>query len=244
MKHIRATMNRFEREGYKAEILQPPHDEEDDGGAERSLGRLARKEWPPRAHLCRRLLRCCGAGKRGNHGRPRPSGRNRRLREHPALVSLARRELRPAAPWARTQDASDFLTFLDHALPTNRASSDDVGPCALSGIETERAIAPVQAFMQLCSTATAARSFRFRGLREFKEKFATEWEPPFPDLRPGDRADRNRDGPGEGRRTALGPEQAGEADGADRAASGGVESESGAGQAEGPQLLRSSAPEQ
>ena len=77
------------------------------------------------------------------------------------------------------KDVSDFLhVSLIRHFRDQGFDRMTLGLAPLSGIETKKATAPVQAVMQLLYRYGSSM-FRFRGLREFKEKFATEWEPRF-----------------------------------------------------------------
>ena len=179
MKHVRATMNRFEREGYRAEVLQPPHDEqtmetlrhlsdawlEKGGNRERTFvvgyfdaAVLANEEL---------MVVRSSTGEIVGFANILPSYRSR-----DANFDLLRHGREP-------KDVSDFLhvSLITH-FREQGFERMTLGLAPLSGIETERAIAPVQAFMQLLYRY-GSTVFRFRGLREFKEKFATEWEPRF-----------------------------------------------------------------
>ncbi len=243
MKHIRATMNRFEREGYKAEVLQPPHDEEtmeilrglSDAWLEKSGHRertfvvgyfdatvLANEEI---------MVARDRVGEIVGFANILPS-----YRSHDANFDLLRHGREP-------KDVSDFLhvSLITH-FRAQGYERMTMGLAPLSGIETERAIAPVQAFMQLLYRY-GSTVFRFRGLREFKEKFATEWEPRFLIYA------RETELTGiavalarVGELSAAGAKWRGLGRGSSRAGRGGLGS--GPGRAEGPQLLGSPAPEQ
>ncbi len=242
MKHLRATMNRFEREGYTAELLRPPHD----GTTMDALQQLSDAWLAQDGHRERTFV--VGyfdadvlakeevmvvrnpAGEIVAFANILPSYRSR-----DGNFDLLRHGPEP-------KDVSDFLhVALIRRFGELGYERMTLGLAPLSGIENERSLAPAQAFMQLLYRY-GSTVFRFRGLREFKAKFATEWESRF--------LIYTRETELTGIAVALG--RAGELhsrgrhriESGDGASGGRTEGPQETRQPDGPQILRSPSPEQ
>ena len=179
MKHLRATMNRFAREGFRAEVLQPPH-------PPAVIDRLQAlsDEWLAQGN---RRERAFTVGffdaailqendvlvARGPAGEivafanviPSYNGRD-------GNFDMLRHGREP-------KDVADFLyVSLIEYFRARGFERMTLGLAPLSGATTGASVSPADAAMRLLYRY-GSFMFRFRGLREFKEKFATEWEPRY-----------------------------------------------------------------
>jgi phosphatidylglycerol lysyltransferase len=177
MKHLRATMNRFEREGYTAEVLKPPHSAD-------LITRLRAlsDEWL--AHGKRRersftvgffdpealqenevLIARDAAGEVVGFANIIPSFNSR-----DGNFDMLRHGKEP-------KDVSDFLyVSLVRLFKDRGLERMTVGLAPLSG--AGQSLSPADAAVRLLYKY-GGFMFRFKGLREYKDKFASTWEPRY-----------------------------------------------------------------
>jgi phosphatidylglycerol lysyltransferase len=175
-KHLRSTMNYFERDGYRAEVLRPPH--------EPALLRRLREisdEWLAQGDRRERgftlgyfdeamLQECDILAVRGSDGSivafaniipsyRLPQGNFDMLRYGPEPRRVA-----------------DFLyVSLIDCFRERGYSGMNIGLAPFSGLQREGPMSPAERAMDLLYRR-GSFLFRYRGLREFKEKFLPVWE--------------------------------------------------------------------
>jgi phosphatidylglycerol lysyltransferase len=178
-KHLRATMNRFEREGYRAEALEPPHNHE----VLRELKEIS-DEWLAQGKRRERtftlgqfdtstLQECPIMVARGPDGRIAgfanviPS-----YRSTDATFDLLRYCDQPKA-------VADFLCIsLIHYFRERDFKGMNLGLSPFSGLDVARPTSPAERAMSLLYRR-GTFLFRYTGLRGFKEKFQPAWEPRY-----------------------------------------------------------------
>jgi phosphatidylglycerol lysyltransferase len=178
-KHLRSTMNYFEREGYQAEVLHPPH--------EPALLRRLREisdEWLAQGDRRERtfalgyfdeaiLQECDIMVVRASDGTivafaniipsyRLPQGNFDMLRYGPEPKRVA-----------------DFLyvSLINH-FRERGDSGMNIGLAPFSGLRKDGPMSPAERAMDLLYRR-GSFLFRYRGLREFKEKFMPVWEPRY-----------------------------------------------------------------
>ena len=178
-KHLRSTMNYFEREGYQTEVLHPPH-------ALALLGRLREisDEWLAQGDRRERgftlgyfdetmLQQCDILAVRAPDGiivafanvipsYRLPDGNFDMLRHGPEPKRVA-----------------DFLyvSLINYFRERGHAGMN-IGLAPFSGLQGEGPRSPAERAMDLLYRR-GSFLFRYRGLREFKEKFLPVWEPRY-----------------------------------------------------------------
>jgi phosphatidylglycerol lysyltransferase len=178
-KHLRSTMNYFEREGYRAEVLHPPY--------EPALLRRLREisdEWLAQGDRRERgftlgyfdeamLQECDIVAVRASDGRIMafaniipsyrlPQGNFDMLRYGPEPKRVA-----------------DFLyVSLLNCFRERGYNGMNIGLAPFSGLQREGPMSPAERAMDLLYRR-GSFLFRYRGLREFKEKFLPVWEPRY-----------------------------------------------------------------
>jgi len=178
-KHLRSTMNYFEREGYGAEVLHPPY--------EPALLRRLREisdEWLAQGDRRERgftlgyfdqamLQECDILAVRASDGTivafaniipsyRLPQGNFDMLRYGPEPKRVA-----------------DFLyVSLINYFRERGYSGMNIGLAPFSGLQREGLMSPAERAMDLLYRR-GSFLFRYRGLREFKEKFLPVWEPRY-----------------------------------------------------------------
>ncbi|HZP57411.1 MAG TPA: phosphatidylglycerol lysyltransferase domain-containing protein [Dehalococcoidia bacterium] len=178
-KHLRATMNRFARMGYRAEVLRPPHD----AALLRRLREIS-DAWLARGGRRERtftlgqfdeaaLQACDLVVARAPDGEVRgfanivPS-----YRSQVGNYDLLRYDDEPKA-------IGDFLvlSLIAHFRDAG-CTAMTLGLAPFSGIEPDGSRSPAARAMQLLYRR-GTFLFRYTGLREFKEKFFPRWEPRY-----------------------------------------------------------------
>jgi len=178
-KHLRATMNRFAREGYRAELLQPPHPPP----LLRELREVS-DEWL--AHGQRRertftlgqfdaaaLQECALIVARAPDGRI--AGFANILPSYASSegnFDMLRYRAEPKA-------VADFLSvsLIEHFRARGLAGMN-LGLSPFSGMDVDPPRSPAERAMSLLYRR-GTFLFRYTGLREFKEKFGPVWEPRY-----------------------------------------------------------------
>ncbi|TAK66792.1 MAG: DUF2156 domain-containing protein, partial [Dehalococcoidia bacterium] len=178
-KHLRATMNRFKREGYRAEVLDPPHQP----AVLRRLKEVS-DEWLARGRRRERTftlgqfdepaLQVCpimvarGPGERiVGFANIIPS-----YQSAEGTFDLLRYCEEPKA-------VADFLyVALTDYFRERGFTGMNLGLSPFSGLDVERPKSPAERAMSLLYRR-GTFLFRYTGLREFKEKFQPAWEPRY-----------------------------------------------------------------
>ncbi len=178
MKHVRSTLNRFEREGYWTEVLRPPHPPE-------ILARLKTlsDEWlagrerrertftlgffdPTELQLNDIVVARHQAGAIVGFANIIPS-----FKSTDGNFDMLRHGPEP-------KGVADFLhVSLINYFKERGLLRLSLGLAPLSG-STSDEMSPVSAAMRILYRH-GEFVFRFKGIREFKEKFATTWEPRY-----------------------------------------------------------------
>src|SRR5439155_10425394 len=178
MKHLRATMNRFERNGFAAEALRPPHSPE-------VISRLKELSdaWLAQGNRRERsftvgyfdpevlqeneiVVARHGSGEIVAFANVIPS-----FNGSDGNFDMLRHGKEP-------KDVADFLyVSLINYFKERGFERMTLGLAPLSG-SGGASMSPADAAMRLLYRY-GSFMFRFRGLRDFKEKFATAWEPRY-----------------------------------------------------------------
>jgi len=179
MKHIRATMNRFERGGYRSEVLKPPHPPD-------VISRLREVSdaWLSQGERRERTFSLGYFDADSLQESEIVIARDRdgdivgfaniipSFNSNEGNFDLLRHGREP-------KDLADFLYVTLIAYFRERGFSRmTLGLAPFGGIDSGRPASAADATMRLLYRY-GSFMFRFRGLREFKEKFATAWEPRF-----------------------------------------------------------------
>lgn len=179
MKHLRATMSRLSREGYRAEVLSPPH-------GDVLLDQLERisSEWLARGrrrerqftlgYFDRDLLQQCEVlvardleDRVVAFANIVPSFKSR-----DGNFDMLRYGVEP-------KDIADFLyVSLIELFKQRGFEGMSLGLAPFSGEGAEKTTSPATLAMRLLYKH-GSFLMRFQGLRRFKEKYATSWEPRF-----------------------------------------------------------------
>ena len=179
MKHLRATMNRFQKENFKAVIYSPPH-----SNALLSSLRDISDAWLAEGKRRERtftlgyfdegvLQRCELMVAETAEGEPVAFANI-----IPSYISdegtfdMLRYRREPKA-------VADFLciTLIEH-FRTRGLKTMSLGLAPFSGLETEQGNSPASLAMRI-TYRHGGFLLRYRGLREFKEKFRPQWEPRY-----------------------------------------------------------------
>jgi phosphatidylglycerol lysyltransferase len=179
MKHLRATVNRFERDGYKVQVLPPPH----------TIGLIAvlrgvsdawlaqgnrRERTFTLGHFDEGLLQGCAvmavadpAGEIVAFANIVPS-----YRSNEGNFDMVRY---PEVP----KGLADYLyvSLIRHFRESGRAGMN-LGLAPFSGLQDVRRASPAATAMRILYRH-ANMLLRYKGLRGFKDKFQPIWEPRF-----------------------------------------------------------------
>lgn len=179
MKHIRATMNRFEREGYRAVVKPPPHDVEllarlrevSDAwlmqGRRRERGFTMGYFDAGLLQRCELILAIGPAGDIVGFANIIPS-----YRANEATFDLLRYQEAP-------KGIADFLCVsLIDCFRDRGYSAMNLGLAPFSGLEKED-ISSVAAQAMRILYRHGSFLMRYQGLRDFKAKFGPVWEPRY-----------------------------------------------------------------
>lgn len=179
MKHLRATMNRFAREGYRAELLHPPHDR-----ALMARLRAISDEWLQRGQ---RRERTFTLGQFDEAALSHSQILVARATDG-EIVGFA--DIVPSYHSGQgnfdmlryvsePKDIADFLHIsLIELFRTQGCQTMTLGMAPFSGLDVRGMdSASSQAMRLFYRYGTAI--FRYRGLREYKEKFRPSWEPRY-----------------------------------------------------------------
>ncbi len=179
VKHLRATMNRFEREGYRVEVLAPPHD--------RSLLERLREisdDWLAQGNRRERtftlgyfdesILQDCEIMlARG------PDGEIAGFANIIPSYRLPQGNFDMLRYRAEPKAIADFLyVSLINYFREEGYQGMNLGLAPFSGLEDESGQSAAARAMRLLYRR-GSFLFRYRGLREFKEKFGPVWEPRY-----------------------------------------------------------------
>lgn len=178
-KHLRATMNRFEREGYRAEVLEPPHHPEllhqlkEISDAWLAQGKRRERTFTLGQFDVAALQECPIMVARGPDERIAGFANIIPSYQSPeGTFDLLRYGEEPKA-------VADFLYIsLIGYFRKHGFTGMNLGLSPFSGMDVDRPKSPAERAMSLLYRR-GTFLFRYTGLRGFKEKFQPNWEPRY-----------------------------------------------------------------